>query len=113
MLASVEPRSRPTPAGFQLLKMDGPNGDAELGKLAKGLRCGMDPARSRESNVEFVEDELSIGSRPGEGVLLKGLWVGVTRAELEAKLGTPRRPGFPERPGGNREGTVPARARRV
>jgi hypothetical protein len=113
MLASVEPRSRPTPAGFQLLKMDGPKGDAELGRLAKGLRCGMDPARSRDNNVEFVEDELSIDSRPGEGVLLKGLCVGVTLAELGAKLGIPRRPVFPARPGGKRDGTVPARARRV
>lgn len=71
MLARVEPRSRPTPVGFQLLKMEGPNGDAVPGRFAKGLRWGIDPARSRESKVELVE-LFSVGSRPGEGVLAKG-----------------------------------------
>jgi hypothetical protein len=57
--------------GFQLLKMEGPKGDAVPGRVAKGLRWGIDPARNRESRVELF-DVFSEGSRPGEGVLAKG-----------------------------------------
>lgn len=53
MLARVEPRSRPTAAGFQLLlKMEGPKGELVPGTAEKGLRCGIDPARRRESRAE-------------------------------------------------------------
>src|SRR3569833_3131063 len=103
MLARVEPRSRPL--GFQLLNMEGPKGElAPMG--AKGLRCGMDPARRRESRVDELDELSGEGSRPGEGDL-KGRWEGVGRVDLEGRLGTPSRP-LPMPPGEKREGTVPA-----
>jgi len=108
MLASVDPRSRPV--GFQLLKIDGPNGEFVPGMLAKGLLWGIDPARSRESNVEEL-DVFSVGSRPGEGAL-NGLRAGVGFVDLGARAGTPNKP-EPTPPGENLDGTVPARARRV
>lgn len=112
MLASVDPRSRPTPVTPpQLLKMDGPKGELEPGRGANWLRCGIEPARRRERRVEPF-DVLSIGSSPGDGVLLKGLCDGVFLADLAPKPGTFKWfVGAP--PGENREGTVPARGRRV
>ncbi len=69
MLARVEPRSRVV--GFQLLKIDGPNGEFAAGTWAKGLRCGSEPARSRERRAD--EDEapptVSADSGPGDGDL--------------------------------------------
>lgn len=73
MLARVEPRSRPRPEGFQLLKIEGPKGEAEVGRFANGLRCGIDPARSLERRVEVPGLLLSGGSRLGDGDLLNGL----------------------------------------
>ena len=108
MLASVEPLSRP-PVGFQLLKMDGPNGELEPGMWAKGLRCGMEPALRRDNNVEAPEDG-SDGSSPGDGDL-KGLCEGAGLEDLEARVGMLSNP-FPAPPGENLEGTVPALARR-
>lgn len=56
--------------------------------------------------------ELSGCSMLGDGDLLNGLWDGVTRADLLA--GTPGMASMPlPMPPGNREGTVPARARLV
>lgn len=111
MLARVDPRSRPRPAGFQLLKMPGPNGEFAPGRGAKGLRCGMEPARSRESRVEVPGGADSGSSRPGDGDL-NGLGDGVGREDFGASAGKLRRP-FPTPPGEKRDGTVPARARRV
>jgi hypothetical protein len=108
MLARVAPRSRPV--GFQLLKMEGPKGELVPGICAKGLRWGIEPARSLERSVEGF-DAGSDGSRPGEGAL-NGLWEGVGLEDLDAKAGRFNRP-FPAPPGENLEGTVPARARLV
>lgn len=73
MLARVEARSRPTPAGFQLLKMEGPNGELVPGIGANWLLWGMDPARRRERSVELeLAAVFSWGSGLGEGDL-KGL----------------------------------------
>jgi hypothetical protein len=110
MLANVEPLSRPRPAGFQLLNMDGPNGELVPGNCAKGLRCGMEPARSLDNRVELLEAE-SGGSSPGEGDL-NGLCEGVGLDDLGASAGTLKRP-LPTPPGENRDGTVPALARLV
>ena len=66
----------------------------------------MEPARSLDSN-----EVASGGSRPGEGDL-KGVCVGLGRDVLEARAGMPSKP-LPAPPGENRDGTVPARARRV
>lgn len=70
----------------------------------------MEPARSLDKRFEDRAD--SDGSfRPGDGDL-KGLWDGVGRVDWEEIAGILSRP-FPILPGGNRDGTVPARARRV
>lgn len=112
MLASVLPRSRPV--GFQLLKMEGPKGEAEvLGRLdEKGLRWGMEPARNLDNKVEdrpgSASDEDS--AKPGDGVLLKGLVEGAGRAACCPMGGTFNIP-LPTGAPGNRDGTVPARAR--
>jgi hypothetical protein len=71
----------------------------------------MDPARSLDKRVEDCE-ALVFSVRPGGGVLLKGLWEGVGREDWVESVGILRRP-FPRPPAGNREGTVPARARLV
>lgn len=115
MLANVEPRSRPTPAGFQLLKMEGPKGELELGiglALLKGLRCGMDPARRRDKRAEPPAGALSIWSIVGDGDLPKGLCDGVGRADLAAARWC-RLTRLFTGPPGNLDGTVPARALRV
>ena len=109
ILASVLPLSRPL--GFQVLKTDGPNGEALPGAWEKGLRWGMEPARSLDKRVEDWE-ELVFSERPGGGVLLNGVWAGVGREDWLESVGMFRRP-FPRPPAGNRGGTVPARARRV
>lgn len=70
MLASVDPRSRVV--GFQLLKMDGPNGEVAVGVWPNGARCGIEPARRRDSRAEDEEAPpfpASTGSKPGEGDL--------------------------------------------
>ena len=108
MLAKVLARSRPV--GFQLLKMEGPNGELVPGTGAKGLRWGKEPARSLESKADALEGSLG-ASRPGEGDL-KGVCDGLGREVLEARVGTPSM-GLPAPPGENLEGKVPARARRV
>lgn len=110
MLARVAPRSRPVPVGFQLVNIDGPKGELVPGIWgANGLRCGIDPARNLERRVEELGCG-SEGSRPGEGVLLKGLWVGVGLEVLAAKDGMFKSPLLAP-PGENLEGKVPARAR--
>jgi hypothetical protein len=108
MLARVAPRSRPEV--FQLLNMEGPNGELAPGRVAKGLRCGIEPARSRESKAEPLE-VLSGVSSPGDGDL-NGLCEGVGLDVFEARDGRLRRPLLIP-PGENRDGTVPARARRT
>jgi len=110
ILAKVEALSRPVTAGFQLEKMDGPKGEFEPGIEANGLRCGMEPARSLESSVEGLV-VFSNGSSPGDGAL-NGLWEGVGLDDLGARAGMLSKP-LPTPPGENRDGTVPARARRV
>lgn len=109
MLARVLPRSRPA-VGFQLEKMDGPKGELVPGIWAKGLRCGMEPARSLDRRVEALA-ALSFGSIPGDGDL-NGLCEGDGREVFDARAGMLSRP-LPAPPGENLEGTVPARARRV
>ena len=102
------PRSRPDPHGE--LKSEFPKGIADpIG------RCGIEPARKRDSSVDVLE---MAGSFPSlaiswaAGIGRNGLVDGVGRDVLFAKFRgrfTPAR-GFP---GGNLDGTVPARARRV
>lgn len=67
MLARVEPLSRPMV--FQLLlKMLGPNGELAPDTCeGNGLRCGREPARSRERSVVGLSVDVKDGSRPGEG----------------------------------------------
>lgn len=108
MLARVDARSRPV--GFQLLKMEGPNGELVPGICANGLRWGIEPARRRDKRADEL-DELSGASKPGEGDL-KGLWEGVGRDDLGVRAGMLSR-ALPAPPGENLEGTVPARARLV
>ena len=71
----------------------------------------MEPARSLDSRADALFG-FSAGSSPGDGVLLKGVCVGLGLDVLEASEGTLRRL-LPAPPGENRDGTVPARARRV
>ncbi len=103
------PLSRPL--GFHVLKTDGPNGELVPGPWENGLRWGMEPARSLDKRVEDCE-ALVFSERPGGGVLLNGLWEGVGREDWVESVGMLRRP-LPRPPAGNREGTVPARARLV
>lgn len=107
MLARVDALSRPV--GFQLLKIDGPNGELVPGMCANGLLWGIEPARSRDRRADEL-DEPSDGSKFGEGDL-KGLWEGVGLEDFGASVGMLGRP--PPPPGENLDGTVPARARRV
>jgi hypothetical protein len=117
MLANVLPLSRP-PGGFQLLKIEGPKGELVPGTWvpANGLRWGIEPARSLESSVDVVEGLLLAlvvlgASRPGDGDL-NGVCDGLGREALAAREGIPSK-ALPAPPGGNLDGTVPARARRV
>jgi hypothetical protein len=71
MLAKVDALSRPTPVGFQLLKIEGPKGELVPGIGAYWLLWGMEPARRRERRVELLEG-FSCRSGLGEGDL-KGL----------------------------------------
>jgi len=94
-------RSRPE---AQLVEnTDGPNGP--LG-CENWLLCGIDPARSR--------DRSPIWPRFGDG-LLNGLGDGVGLEVFGASggRGLSPNPPSPFPPGENRDGTVPARARRV
>ena len=108
MLANVFPLSRPV--GFQLLKMEGPNGELVPGTWANGLRWGMEPARSLDSNVDALGTSLG-ASRPGDGDL-KGVCDGLGRDVFEASAGKACKT-LPAPPGENLDGTVPARARRL
>jgi len=99
ILARVEVLSRPVPVGFQLEKIDGPKGEAAPGIGAKGLLCGIEPARSRESSVDEFE-AFSDGSSPGDGDL-NGLWEGVGRDDKGAKAGAPSKSDQPASDGKN------------
>jgi hypothetical protein len=106
MLASVEVRSRPEDQF--VANTDCPKGPVVLGYW----RWGIEPARSLESRPPLLETVGSLISlRFGDG-LLKGLAEGVGREDLGTSEGsTPSPVAGP--PGEKREGTVPARARRV
>jgi hypothetical protein len=92
--------------------MEGPNGELVPGiwPLAKGLRCGIEPARSLERRLDEFE-ALSSAVRFGEGDL-KGLCEGVGLEVLDDRAARPCNP-LAAPPGENRDGTVPARARRL
>jgi hypothetical protein len=92
-----------------VLKTDGPKGEAVPGMWVKGLRWGMEPARSLDSRAEDRCPSASF--KLGEGDL-KGLWEGVGRDDWDTGAGMLSRP-FPTGAAGKREGTVPALARRV
>lgn len=68
MLANVAPLSRPV--GFQLLKMEGPNGELVPGMCVetKGLRWGNEPARSLDKRFDECA-ACSSGVRFGDGDL--------------------------------------------
>lgn len=107
MLASVEVRSRPEDQF--VANTDCPKGPVVLGYW----RCGIEPARNLESRAALFETVGSLISlRFGDG-LLKGLTEGVGREDFAAARegNTPSPVAGP--PGEKREGTVPARARRV
>lgn len=109
ILASVDVLSRPD--GQLVENTDGPNGPLDCGGKFEA-RCGTDPARRRDSNAALLAAELFslISPRPGEGALY-GLGDGVGRELLGTIDG--RLPSIPfGPPGENRDGTVPARARR-
>ena len=111
MLARVDVLSRPDDQFVE--NTDGPKGPLDVGKLE--MRCGTDPARRRDSKAALLAAVLCslISPKPGEGVLY-GLDEGVGRELLDASDGRPPRP--PRPPIGplaeNREGRVPALARR-
>jgi hypothetical protein len=71
----------------------------------------MEPARSLDMRAED-DETLVFSTRLGDGVLLYGLWEGIGREDWAGSVGMVGRP-FPRLPAGNREGTVPARARLV
>lgn len=107
ILANVLPLSRPV--GFQVLKIEGPKGELVPGP--KGLRWGMEPARSLDSRADDRDaSELSV--KPGEGVL-NGLCEGVGREDCDERVVGTFNMLFPMGAAGNREGTVPALARLV
>lgn len=116
MLASVDPLSRPT--AFQpLLKILGPKGELEPDPDtcgAKGLRCGKEPARRRERSVVGFSAVVGVGSRPGED---DGCPYGLCDRDglevLKAEGGRPSNPFAGGGPVDRRDGSVPARARRV
>jgi hypothetical protein len=107
MLARVEVLSRPDDQFVE--KTDGPNGDC----LTKFVCWGMEPARRRERRAALLvaTDVSPISPSAGDGDLY-GLADGVARDDLEIKEGRELGPVIGP-PGANREGTVPARARRV
>jgi len=64
ILAKVLPLSRPV--GFQLLKIEGPNGELVPGMWANGLRCGMEPARSLERRVDALVEPSASSAGDGD-----------------------------------------------
>jgi hypothetical protein len=107
MLANVDVRSRPD-VQFEE-NTDTPNGDVAL--LPYWLRCGIDPARKRDSNAALLAElESWMSPRFGDGDL-NGLGEGVGRDVLAINEGNPVIPLPAAPPGENRDGTVPARAR--
>lgn len=108
MLCRVFVRS--LPANQLLANREDPNG---LGPPRPLLRCGIDPALSRESRAAWLEADAPIDvawSRSGGVPAWYGLDEGVTRPDLGSSEDCePLR----EVVAGNREGTVPARARRA
>ena len=108
MLASVDVLSRPDDQLGENTEGPTPNADCPT----KFVRCGMDPARSRESKAALLPlVESPISPRLGDGDLY-GLADGVGREVLEIMEGIALSP-LMGPPGENLDGTVPARARRV
>jgi hypothetical protein len=104
MLVKVVARSLPVPQFVE--KSEVPNGVDDPRRL---VRCGMDPARSRDIALEF--DILPESIMDIEGGL-NGLVEGVGLEVLDKKdCGTLTPLSVPT--GEKREGTVPARARRT
>ena len=107
MLASVDVRSRPEAQFVE--NTEGPNGPLAF---EYWLLCGIEPARNRDSRAALLAALWSTSSpRPGEGVL-KGLREGVGWEVLATSVGRGPSPLLTP-PGEKRDGTVPARARRV
>jgi hypothetical protein len=114
MLASVDVLSRPDDQFVE--NTDGPNGppvDCCVVDEKLEMCCGTDPARRRDRSAALFEAELwwsPISPSPGEGDLY-GVGDGDVREVFDTSdasvPGPPRGP-----PGENRDGTVPARARR-
>lgn len=107
ILASVDVRSRPDAQFVE--NTEGPKGPVAL---EYWLRCGIDPARNRDRRAALLAVLWSpMSPREGEGDL-KGLGDGVGRDVFATSAGRAPRP-LVTPPGENRDGTVPARARRV
>ena len=109
MLASVEVRSRPDAQFVE--NTEGPNGVL----VEYWLRCGIEPARSRDKRAALFDELWSpISPRLGDG-LLKGLGEGDGLEVFAISDGSGPSPASPllKPPGEKRDGTVPARARRV
>lgn len=106
MLERVFPRSRPGPHGEP--KRDVPNGLEEPITLAL---WGIEPALSRDSKAEVLLTFGGFASLPlsCEESGRKGLLEGVGRDDFGARPCDKFTPASPF-PGGNLEGTVPARA---
>lgn len=113
MLASVDVLSRPDVQFVE--KTDGPNGplppDCVVDEKLETC-CGTDPARRRDSSAALLDAELwsPISPRPGEGDLY-GLGDGDGRDVFDPRDERPPSPPSGA-PGANRDGTVPALARR-
>jgi hypothetical protein len=108
MLANVDVRSRPDAQFVE--NTEGPKGPPAL---VNWLLCGMEPARSRDKRAALLALFISPASpRFGDG-LLNGLGDGVGLEVFAISDGSGPRPSSPFPPGEKRDGTVPARARRV
>jgi hypothetical protein len=106
MLCKVPARSRP--ASQLLANKELPNGLVAPNRL---LRCGMEPALNLDSKAALLADApAEAWSREGGVFAPYGLAEGVARLDFGSKDAVEL---LKEVTGGNRDGTVPARVRRV